>query len=81
MEFSNVDFNSDKPNQYETVRRTLALICEADPYQFGPVEVAPMTSDDTDEDERSKIVAQQKLDNELINSIWTGGNAPLRVFC
>ena len=42
MEFSNVDFNSDKPKQYEAVRRTLALIYEADPYQFGPVEVTPM---------------------------------------
>ena len=43
MEFSNVDFNSDKPKQYEAVRRTLPLIYEADPCQFGPVEVAPMT--------------------------------------
>ena len=42
MEFSNVDFNSDKPKQYEAVHRTLALIYETDPYQFGPVEVAPM---------------------------------------
>ena len=41
MEFSNVDFNSDKPKQYEAVRRTLALIYEADPYQFGPVQVSP----------------------------------------
>ena len=43
MEFSNVDFNSEKPKQYEAVRLTLALISEADPYQFGPVEVAPIT--------------------------------------
>ena len=42
MEFSNVGFNSDKPKQYEAVRRKLALIYEADPYQFDPVEVAPM---------------------------------------
>ena len=42
MEFSNIDFNSDKPKQYEAVRHTLALIYEADAYQFGPVEVAPM---------------------------------------
>ena len=66
IEFSNVDFNSDKPKQCEAVRRTLALLYEADPYQFGPVEVAPMTLDDADEDEKSKIVAQQKLDKELI---------------
>ena len=44
MEFSNVDFNRrEKPKQYEAVRLTLALIYEADPYQFGPVEVAPIT--------------------------------------
>ena len=66
MEFCNVDFNCDKPKQYEAVRHTLALLYEADPYQFGPVEVAPMTSDDADEDEKSKIVAQRKLDKELI---------------
>ena len=42
MEFSNVDFNSDKPKQYEAVRHTLALMYEAGPYEFGPVEVAPM---------------------------------------
>ena len=34
---SNVDFNSDKRKQYEAVHRTLALIYEADPYQFRPV--------------------------------------------
>ena len=37
MEFSSVDFNSEKPKQYEAVRLTLALIYEADPYQFGPI--------------------------------------------
>ena len=42
MEFSIIDCNSDKPKQYEAVRHTLALIYEADPYQFGPVEVASM---------------------------------------
>ena len=42
MEFSNIDFNSDKPKQFEAVHHTLSLIYEADPYQFGSVKVAPM---------------------------------------
>lgn len=67
MEFNNVDFNADKPKQYEAVRRTLALIYEADPYQFGPADVCSFTlHSNTDEDERSRILAQQKLDKELI---------------
>ena len=36
MDYKNIDFNSDKPAQYEAVRKALAQIFIDEPYFFGP---------------------------------------------
>ena len=54
IEFSNKDFNTDKPRQYKKVRKEIVKINECCMEYFGPVSL-PLFPSDMDEEEKIRF--------------------------
>lgn len=66
MEYKGKDFNSDKPRQYEEVRKLMVKMKEDYSIFFGPVEIPILPSDETDANAIKVIEDEQKVSSEKI---------------
>ena len=80
MEFSNKDFNADKVQQYEEVRKGMARIYEHQPSYFGPESLNSEVSSDELKIQKDLIKKGYQRVHEIIKELRQNKTSNISIF-